>query len=190
LIKKTFRPARRQCDSTVHNREGLIPKIYLALTVTVRFGPTVGRKLLQPSGNTTTSWGDRQVDRIKLAADFTSRGAPWCPGSLAPWLPGARRGRGSREWLRSRAHSGGPSSLSPQPNRAPKAAMDSSSYGAHADMLGARIGVRAAEDGHLTLLRAHAAVVHVGCCCCHPPNACKCHRGLQGPCFKRGTCFD
>jgi hypothetical protein len=27
--------------------------------------------------------------------------------------------------------------------------MDSSSYGAHADMLGARFGVRAAEDGHL-----------------------------------------
>jgi hypothetical protein len=60
--------------------------------------------------------------------------------------------------------------------------MDFSSYGAHADMLGARFGMRAAEDGHLTLLRAHAAVAHVGCCCCHPPNACKCHRGLQGPC--------
>jgi hypothetical protein len=44
--------------------------------------------------------------------------------------------------------------------------MDSSSYGAHADMLGARLSVRAAEDGHLTLLRAHAAVAHVGCCCC------------------------
>ncbi len=41
---------------------------------------------------------------------------------------------------------------SPQPNRAPKAAMDSSSYRAHADMLGARFGVRAAEDGHLTCL--------------------------------------
>jgi hypothetical protein len=61
----------------------------------------------------------------------------------------------SRDWLRSRVHSGGPSSLSPQPNRAPKAAMYFSSYGAHADMLGARFGVRAAEDGHLTLLRAH-----------------------------------
>jgi hypothetical protein len=67
-----------------------------------------------------------------------------------------------------------------------KAAMDSSSYGAHANMLGARFGVRAAEDGHLTLLRAHAAVAHVGYCCCHPPNACKCHRGLQGPCIERG----
>jgi hypothetical protein len=36
--------------------------------------------------------------------------------------------------------------------------MDSSSYGAHAYMLGAQFGVRAAEDEHLTLLRAHAAV--------------------------------
>jgi hypothetical protein len=55
--------------------------------------------------------------------------------------------------------------------------MDSFRYGAHADMLGARFSMRAAEDGHLTLLRAHAAVANVGCCCCHPPNACKCHRG-------------
>jgi hypothetical protein len=39
--------------------------------------------------------------------------------------------------------------------------MDSSSCGARAYMLDARFGVRAAEDGHLTLLRAHAAVVHV-----------------------------
>ncbi len=53
--------------------------------------------------------------------------------------------------------------LSPPPNRVPKAAMDSPSYGAHAHMLGARLGVRTAEDGHLTLLRAHAAVAHVGC---------------------------
>jgi hypothetical protein len=68
--------------------------------------------------------------------------------------------------------------------------MDSSSYGAHADMLGARLGVRTAKDGHLTLLRAHAAVAHVGCCCCHPPNACKCHRGLQGPCIERRPCAD
>jgi hypothetical protein len=32
----------------------------------------VGRKLLKPSGNKTISWGDRQVNRIKLAAAFTS----------------------------------------------------------------------------------------------------------------------
>jgi hypothetical protein len=62
------------------------------------------------------------------------------------------------------------------------------SYGAHADMLGARFGVRADEDGHLTLLRAHGVVAHVGCCCCHPPNARKCHRELQGPCIERGPC--
>ncbi len=40
-----------------------------------------GSKLLKPSGNKRTSWGDRQVDRIKLAAAFTSRGAPWRPGA-------------------------------------------------------------------------------------------------------------
>jgi hypothetical protein len=183
------------------------------------FGPIVGRKLFEPSGNKTTScgrmrcpdrhtplcvanqiksWGDRQVDRIKLAAAFTSRGAPWRPGAaLASRGAGdALRGAGKlcerrdRDWLRSRVHSGGPSSLGPRPNRAPKAAIDSSSYGAHADMLGARFGVRAAEDGHLTLLRAHGAVGHVGCCCCHPPNACKCHRGLQRPCIERGPCAD
>ena len=39
--------------------------------------------------------------------------------------------------------------------------MDSSSDGAHADMLGVRFGVRAAEDGHLPHLSAHAAVAHV-----------------------------
>ncbi len=39
--------------------------------------------------------------------------------------------------------------------------MDSSSYGAHADMLGAQFGVRAAEDGHLTHLSAHAAVARM-----------------------------
>jgi hypothetical protein len=35
--------------------------------------------------------------------------------------------------------------------------MDSSSYGAHAYMLGPRFGVRVAEDGHLTLFSAHGA---------------------------------
>jgi hypothetical protein len=70
------------------------------------------------------------------------------------------------------------------------AALDSPSSGAHASMHGARFGVRAAEDGPLTLLRANVAVAHVGCCCCHPPNACKCHKGLQGPCIARGPCVD
>jgi hypothetical protein len=46
------------------------------------------------------------------------------------------------------------------------------------------------KDGHLTHLSAHAAVAHVGCCCCHPPNACKCHRGLQGSCIERGPCIN
>ncbi len=59
----------------------LLPLIYFALTVTDCFGPTEGSKLLKPSGNKRTLWGDRQVDRIKLAAVFTSRGAP---GALAP----------------------------------------------------------------------------------------------------------
>jgi hypothetical protein len=53
----------------------------LDLTVTVRFGPTVGRKLLKPPGNKKSSWGDRQVERIKLAAALTLRGAPWRPGA-------------------------------------------------------------------------------------------------------------
>jgi hypothetical protein len=96
-------------------------------------------------------------------------------------------------------------SLSPQPNRPPIAAMDSSSCGAHAYMLGAPFGRRVAEDGHLTHLTAHAALRRmgarhlksgscvaywVGCCCCRQPNACKCHRGLQGPCIERGPCVD
>jgi hypothetical protein len=172
---------------------------YLALTVTDRFGPTVGSKLIKPSGNKRTSWSDCQVDRIKTCSRLhVARSSP------APWrLPSVARSRRrvarSRQALRasrvvnslrSRVHSGVPSSLSPQPNRAPKAAMDSSSYGAHADMLGARFGLRAAEDEHLTFLRAHAAVAHVGCCSCHPLNACKCHRGLQGPCIERGPCVD
>jgi hypothetical protein len=43
--------------------------------------------------------------------------------------------------------------------RPSRAAIDSSSCGAHAYMLGASFGVRAADDGHLTLLKAHGAVV-------------------------------
>jgi hypothetical protein len=78
--------------------------------------------------------------------------------------------------------------LSPQPNRATKAAMDSSSYGAHADMLGARFGLCAAEDGHLTFLRAHAAVAHVGCCSCHPRTQCvQMPQGTAGTMHYEGT---
>jgi hypothetical protein len=40
--------------------------------------------------------------------------------------------------------------------------MDSSSCDAHAYMLGARFGVRAAEDGHLTLLSAHGCMKCMG----------------------------
>ena len=62
--------------------------------------------------------------------------------------------------------------------------MDSSSYGTHACMLNARFGVRAAEDGHLTLLSAH------GCMACrvywlptHPMNA---YAYDTGECAERG----
>jgi hypothetical protein len=152
-----------------------IPYKYLALTVTVRFGPTeTHRKLLKPLGNKQSSWGDRQFERIKFAAALASRGAPWRPGAAiasrgaGDALRGAGTLCGSREqsqhrnndWLQSPVHSGGPSSLISRPNRVPKAAMDSSSYGAHACMLCARFGVRTVEDGHLTLLRAH------GCMAC------------------------
>ncbi len=41
----------------------------------------MGRKLYKPSGNKITSWGDRQVERIKFAAALESRGAPWRPGA-------------------------------------------------------------------------------------------------------------
>jgi hypothetical protein len=129
----------------------------------------------------------RQVEHIKFAAAFTSCGAPWRPGAaLASRVAGdALRGAGtlcersrksqsvaSPNWLRSRVHSGGPSSLISRPNCAPKAAMDSSSCGAHACMLGARFGVRAAEVRHLAVLSSH------GCMACrvywlttHPMNA-------------------
>jgi hypothetical protein len=57
--------------------------------------------------------------------------------------------------------------------------MDSSSCGARAYMLGARCGVRAAEDSHLTFLRAHAALRRMGawhaksgCCWLLPPTQC------------------
>ena len=124
--------------------------------MTVRFGPTVGAALASRGS------GD------------ALRGA----GKLCE-----RRESGLGE-LGSRVHSGGPSSLGPQPNRAPKAAMGSSSYGAHADMLGARFGVRAAEVGHLAVLSAH------GCMACRvywlptdPMNAYD-----TGECAERGPC--
>ncbi len=72
---------RVDCCSRLVLVNQTVPTVYFALTVTDRFGPTVGRKLLKPSGNKRTSWGDRQVDRIKLAAAFTSRRAPWRPGA-------------------------------------------------------------------------------------------------------------
>jgi hypothetical protein len=78
------------------------------------------------------------------------------------------------------------------------------SYGAPAYMHGAHFGMRVAEDGQLTFLKAHAAlrrmgarhvtftsaVAAVGCCCCHPTYAWTCHRGLQGPCIERGPCLN
>ncbi len=106
----------------------------------------------------------RQVEHIKFAAASASSGAPWRPGAAL-----ASRGAGdalrfvgvaTHDWLQPPVHSGGPSSLISRPNCAPKAAMDSCSYGAHACMLGARFGVRAAEVRHLAVLSAH------GCMAC------------------------
>ncbi len=54
---------------------------YFALTVTDRFGPTVGWKQLKASAIKKSSWGDRQVERIKVAAALASRGAPLRPGA-------------------------------------------------------------------------------------------------------------
>jgi hypothetical protein len=50
------------------------------LTVTDRFGPTVGWKLSKPSA-IKSSWGVRQVKRIKFAAALAPRGAPWRTGA-------------------------------------------------------------------------------------------------------------
>jgi hypothetical protein len=62
-------------------------------------------KLLKPSGIKTTSWGDRQVDRLKFAAAFASRGAPWRPGAaqVSRGAGDALRGAGK---LRERRESG------------------------------------------------------------------------------------
>jgi hypothetical protein len=137
----------------------MLPSKYLALpTVTGRFGPIVGWKLQ-----------NRQRFKNLLGATVRLR-PPWRRAEL-PGAALASRGAGdalrgagklcdlaNRDWLRSPVHSGGPSSLSPPPNRALKAAMGSSSYGAHACILGALFGVRAAGDGHLTHLRAHGSI--------------------------------
>ena len=44
-------------------------------------------------------------------------------------------------------HSAGPSSLTSPPNRAPRLAVESSRCGAHVEVISARFGARAAEDG-------------------------------------------
>jgi hypothetical protein len=77
--------------------------------------------------------------------------------------------------------------------------MDASGCWAHAYMLGAQLNMRVAEVGHLTFLRAHAALrrmgawhVKSGCCwlLLLPPTHCvQCHRGLQGLCIERGPCL-
>jgi hypothetical protein len=157
------------------------------------FGPTVGWTLLKTPAIIASYWGDRQVESIKFAAALASRGAFWLPGAALASLGAgdALRGAGKlrrasrkNDWIRLPVHSGGPSSLSPQPIRAPKAAMDSSSYVAHAYILGTRFCVRAAEGGHFTLLSAH------GCMACqeywlptHPMNA-----NDTGECAERGAC--
>jgi hypothetical protein len=151
------------------------------LTVTDRFWPTVGWRLLKPSAIKGIFLG-RPSSSTALNLQPPSRRAEF-PGALAPPKlraePATRCGEpasftsvANRDWIRSPVHSAGPSSLSPRPNRPPRAAMDSSGCGARAYMLGARFGERAAEDGHLTLLSAHGCMrlygawVHgmSGCC--------------------------
>jgi hypothetical protein len=73
---------RRSCAARASGR-CWIPYKYLALRVTDRFGPTVGRKILKRSGNKKTAWGNRQVEHIKFAAASASRGAPWRRPSVA-----------------------------------------------------------------------------------------------------------
>ncbi len=151
------------------------------MTVTDRFWPTVGWKLLKPSVIKAIFCGRPSgrphliCSRLRVARSSL---APWRRPSFAR---SRRRVAQSRQALRaSRAMIGydrvfTPPDLAPsggpQPNRPPRAAMDSSSCGAHVHMLGARFGVRAAEDGHLTFFRAHAALrrmgawhVKSGCC--------------------------
>jgi hypothetical protein len=84
----------------IYNTYKNLHQKYLALTVTDRFRPTVGRKLLKPTGNKNTSWGDRQVEHIKFAAASASRGAPWRPGAALASARGRRRVARSRHALR------------------------------------------------------------------------------------------
>ncbi len=147
--------------------------------MTDRFGPTVGSKLIKPSGIKKTSWGDT-VRSNTLNLQPPLRRAE-LPGALAPPLPRAEPatrcaeparfvGVATHDWLQPPVHSGGPSSLISRSNCALKAEMDSSSYGAHACMLGARFGVRAAEVRHLAVLEC--AWVHgmSSVLAANPPN--------------------
>jgi hypothetical protein len=147
----------------------------------------MGSKLLKPSENKTTSWGNRQVDRIKLAAAFTSREAPWRPGAaLASRGAGdALRGAGklasvaNNDWLQSPVHSGGPSFLISRPNRAT----------AHTPICSVRDFL--SPRPRTATLDAFEGACGCGACwllLSHPTNACKCHRGLKGPCIERGSC--
>ncbi len=104
---------------------------------------------------------------------------PWRRSSVARSRRRRQALRASRTVIRSRVHSGEPSSLSPQPNCPPRAEMDSLAV-AHTPT-GAKFGVRAAEDGHCTHLRAHGCMaVDVGCCC-RQPTQCKPNRILAQP---------
>ncbi len=154
------------------------------------FGPTVGWKLLKPSaislGATVRSNALNLQPPWRRAKLFGALAPPWRRAEPATRCaePASFASDANRDWIRSPVHSSGSSSLSPQPNRAPKGAMDSSSYGAHAYLLGAIFGVRAAEDGHLTLLSAP------GCVACqeywlptHQMNA-----SDTGDCAERGPC--
>ncbi len=120
-----------------------------------------------------------------------SRGAPWCPGATLASRGAGDALRGAGDALRGAGDAlrgagklcervgigydrvSTPADLAPsvfnrialrRPRWIPVAT-------AHTPLCSARDLVRAAEDGHLTLLRAHAAVAHVNCCCSHPSNA-------------------
>ena len=56
--------------------------------------------------------------------------------------------------------------------------MDSSSYGAHASVLIARFGVRAAEDGHSTLFKLRMGAWHVKCSGCQPTQLTQMTQGI------------
>ncbi len=65
--------------------------------------------------------------------------------------------------------------------------MDNSSYGAHACMLGARFGVCATEDGHLTHLSSHGCMAGNFTQACHRTNLTFARRGpdIPGDLFRR-----